>query len=77
MEVAKLFTNGKSQAVRLPKKYRFEGSEVYIKRIGNTVVLIPKYNSWEPFLKSLGKFTDDFLARRGQPKLEKRISDGR
>jgi len=43
MEVAKLFTNGKSQAVRLPKKYRLEGSEVYIKRIGNTVVLIPKY----------------------------------
>jgi antitoxin VapB len=72
MEIAKLFTNGKSQAVRLPKKYRFEGHEVYIKRIGNTVVLIPKDNPWEPFLKSLDKFTDDFLPRRDQPKLEKR-----
>ena len=72
MEVAKLFTNGKSQAVRLPKKYRFEGSEVYIKRIGNTVVLIPKDNSWEPFIRNLGKFTDDFLPRREQPKLGKK-----
>jgi antitoxin VapB len=72
MEIAKLFTNGKSQAVRLPKKYRFEGREVYIKRIGNTVVLIPKDNPWGPFLKSLNKFSDDFLPRRDQPKLEKR-----
>ena len=72
MEIAKLFTNGKSQAVRLPQKYRFEGREVYIKRIGNTVVLIPKDNPWEPFIKSLGKFSPDFLPRRDEPKLEKR-----
>ncbi len=72
MEIAKLFTNGKSQAVRLPKKYRFEGHEVYIKRVGNAIVLIPKDNPWGPFLKSLDKFTDDFLPRRDQPKLEKR-----
>jgi antitoxin VapB len=72
MEIAKLFTNGKSQAVRLPKKYRFEGKEVYIKRIGDTIVLIPKDNPWGPFIKSLAKFTDDFLPRRDEPKLERR-----
>jgi antitoxin VapB len=72
MEIAKIFTNGKSQAVRLPKKYRFEGREVYIKRIGNTVVLIPKDNPWGPFIKSLERFSNDFLPRRDQPKLEKR-----
>jgi antitoxin VapB len=72
MEIAKIFTNGKSQAVRLPKKYRFAGKEVYIKKIGNTVVLIPKDNPWGSFLKSLDKFTDDFLPRRDQPRVEKR-----
>ncbi len=72
MEVAKVFRNGKSQAVRLPKKFRFEGDEVYIKRIGDTVVLIPRNNPWGSFFESLDKFSDDFLPEREQPKLEKR-----
>ena len=72
MEMAKIFRNGKSQAVRLPKKFRFEGDEVYIKKIGDTVVLIPPHNPWESFLKSLDKFSEDFLPEREQPKLDKR-----
>ena len=72
MEMAKIFKNGKSQAVRLPKKFRFEGDEVYIKKIGDTVVLIPPHNPWESFLKSLDKFSEDFLPEREQPKLDKR-----
>ena len=42
MDTAKLFQTGRSQAVRLPKAFRFEESEVYIKRVGNGVLLIPK-----------------------------------
>ncbi|MBR0105262.1 MAG: AbrB/MazE/SpoVT family DNA-binding domain-containing protein, partial [Firmicutes bacterium] len=42
METAKLFENGRSQAVRLPKKFRFSGEEVYINHIGKAVILIPK-----------------------------------
>jgi antitoxin VapB len=42
MDTAKLFQTGRSQAVRLPKAFRFEGEEVYIKRVGNGVLLIPK-----------------------------------
>jgi virulence-associated protein VagC len=42
MNTAKLFKNGKSQAVRLPKQFKFQGTEVYIKRIGRNVILIPK-----------------------------------
>jgi antitoxin VapB len=42
MDTAKLFMTGRSQAVRLPKEYRFEGTEVYVKRVGNGVLLIPK-----------------------------------
>jgi antitoxin VapB len=72
MEVAKVFRNGKSQAVRLPKKFRFAGDEVYIKKIGDTVVLIPPEDPWGSFLKSLDKFSEDFLSQREQPKMERR-----
>jgi len=69
MEAAKLFTNGGSQAVRLPKDYRFEGEdEVYIKRYGEVVYLFPKEKAWEIFLESLDMFTDDFMVDgRNQP----------
>jgi len=62
METAKLFVNGQSQAVRLPKEYRFSGNEVYIRKIGNAVMLFPKERVWETFLNSLDSFTDDFFA---------------
>lgn len=60
MDSAKLFINGQSQAVRLPKEYRFPGSEVYIKKVGNTVMLFPKDRVWETFLNGLDSFTEDF-----------------
>jgi antitoxin VapB len=62
METAKLFLNGQSQAVRLPKEYRFSGKEVYIHKVGNAVMLFPKERAWETFLNGLNSFTDDFLA---------------
>lgn len=62
METAKLFVNGQSQAVRLPKEYRFSGNEVYIQKVGNTVMLFPKDRTWETFLNGLNSFTDDFFA---------------
>lgn len=67
METAKIFTNGGSQAVRLPKQYRFNSEEVIINRIGNIVMLIPKDDQWENTLKSLDMFTDDFLANPIEP----------
>ncbi len=72
MDTAKLFKNGQSQAVRLPKGYRFDGKEVYVKRYGKAVFLIPKDNPWEPFVDSLDKFSDDFMEERKQAKLENR-----
>ena len=62
METAKLFVNGQSQAVRLPKEYRFSGNEVYIQKVGNSVMLFPKERAWETFLNGLNGFTDDFFA---------------
>ena len=65
---AKLFMNGRSQAVRLPADFRFEGDAVYVKRWRNMVTLIPKADPWRPLLESLGNFSDDFLSERNQPK---------
>ena len=67
METAKLFKNGRSQAVRLPKGFRFEGEEVFIKRVGSAVVLLPRRGSWETLYGSLGAFSEDFMEERGQP----------
>ena len=61
MEAAKVFANGGSQAVRLPKDCRFEGDEVLVKKIGNIVMLMPKNDEWSSFITALGMFTDDFL----------------
>lgn len=62
MLTAKLFTNGSSQAVRLPKEFRFAGSEVYTQKIGDTVILVPKEKVWETFMEGINGFTDDYFA---------------
>jgi antitoxin VapB len=72
MKTAKLFQNGQSQAVRLPKEFRFEGDAVFIKKSGSAVVLIPLVNSWDSLIGSLDKFTKDYMADRDQPKQQKR-----
>lgn len=66
MDTAKLFQNGRSQAVRLPLKYRFEGSEVYVKRFGNGVLLLPEESSWDGLIESLDGFSEDFMSERNQ-----------
>jgi antitoxin VapB len=72
MKTAKLFQNGKSQAVRLPKEFRFDDSEVFIKKTGNVVQLIPRSDSWNSLFGSLKKFSSDFMVERVQPELDKR-----
>ena len=67
MKTAKIFKNGQSQAVRLPKEFRLDGKEVFVKRMGTAVMLIPKKNSWDTLFASLNMFTDDFLLERNQP----------
>ena len=61
MKTAKLFANGQSQAVRLPKDYRFSGEEVGIMKVGEVVLLYPTEKEDSLFLSSLGGFTDDFF----------------
>ena len=74
MKTAKIFQNGQSQAVRLPKEFRFEEGEVFIKKSGNVVQLIPRSDSWNALFGSLEKFSSDFMSERIQPELDKRDS---
>lgn len=68
MDTAKIFTNGRSQAIRLPKAYRFEGKEVYIKRLSEGVLLMPKDDSiWDVWEKNLNKYQKPFMTNRNQP----------
>ncbi len=64
MNTAKIFSNGRSQAVRLPKEYRFDESDVFIKKIDDVVMLIPKNKVWKTFRNSFSKFSDDLLLER-------------
>ena len=72
MKTAKLFKNGQSQAVRLPRDFRFDDDYVFIKKEGKVVMLIPAKGSWQSLFNSLDKFSDDFLAERKQPQTQKR-----
>jgi antitoxin VapB len=60
MQTAKIFWTGRSQAVRLPKKFRFEGEEVRIRRHGNAVILEPVAEDWLWLDALAGKVDDDF-----------------
>jgi antitoxin VapB len=70
MKTAKVFKNGRSQAIRLPKEYRFKDDEVYIKKFDNLVMIFPMDDPWAPLIDSLDKFSDDFMSDRNQPEIE-------
>ncbi|HSE41759.1 MAG TPA: type II toxin-antitoxin system VapB family antitoxin [Acidobacteriota bacterium] len=72
MKFARLFKNGQSQAVRLPKEFRFEGEKVFIKKWGNGVVLLPYDEAWDTLFHALNLFTEDFMSDRKQPQQKKR-----
>ena len=69
----KVFTSGNSQAVRIPKEFHIDCSDLCIKKIGSTIILFPLENRWENLERSLSEFSDDFMSDdRNQPVLQKR-----
>jgi len=72
MQEAKLFINGRSQAVRLPKEFRFEGDTVCIKRVGKAVVLLPKEDPFDGLFEALTAFGPDFMESRDEPPAQER-----
>ena len=61
MQTAKVFTSGRSQAVRIPKEFRFDEDEVYISRVGPCVILTPVSKAQEAYQKGLESFSPDFM----------------
>ena len=72
MQVAKVFMSGNSQAIRLPKEYRVEGNEVFIKKTSEGILLIPKSSLWEIMWEGLQEFSEEFTFVRSQPELQNR-----
>ena len=73
MQTAKIFQNGRSQAIRLPKAFRLPGTEVKISRDGNRIILEPLEQSWDDWLLAIEQFSDDFMAQgRDQPAVQER-----
>lgn len=62
MMTAKVFKNGRSQAIRLPKECRFSSDEVIVNKIGDVVILLPKQNKWDSFMRAVDIFSEDFMA---------------
>ena len=61
MMTAKVFENGRSQAVRLPKECRFSSDEVMVNKIGDIVMLLPKNSKWDSFMEAIDMFSQDFM----------------
>jgi antitoxin VapB len=73
MQTTKVFKSGNSQAVRIPKEYQVDDTELVINKVGNTLILFPQHDPWELFKKSLTGFSDDFFAEgRNQPAAQER-----
>lgn len=73
MQTAKIFQNGRSQAIRLPKAFRLSGTEVRISRDGNRIILEPLEQSWSDWLLAIEQFSDDFMTQgRDQPAVQER-----
>jgi antitoxin VapB len=70
METAKIFWSGRSQAVRLPKNFRFQGDQVRIRRHGNAVILEPVADDWAWLDAIVGKLDDDFAQAVGEQPAE-------
>jgi antitoxin VapB len=68
---SKVFNSGNSQAIRLPKEYQVNEKEMFIQKVGNTIILYPKKNPWQAFERSLTEFSEDFMqGGREQPALQ-------
>ena len=73
MLTTKFFKSGNSQAIRIPKEYLIETDELFINKIGNTIVIFPKNDPWKMFNESINDFSSDyFIDGRNQPKIQKR-----
>jgi antitoxin VapB len=73
MKTAVVVTEPGGQVIHLPRDIRLEGEEVFVKQIGQSVLLVPKCaNPWQPLIDSLDQFSEDYMDDRAQPPVQKR-----
>ena len=72
---SKVFNSGNSQAIRLPKEYQLNEKEMFIQKVGSTIILYPKKNPWQPFERSLTEFSEDFM-QKGREQPQEQIREG-
>lgn len=72
MNTVQISTDGTHQIVTLPEGFNMTGTEVYVKKVGNAIVLIAQDNPWQSLFESLEQFSDDFMTTREQPSLDAR-----
>ncbi len=70
--IAKIFMNGRSQAVRLPKELRFDCDEVFVRKQGESLVISPKQSTWDEFFDQKPAFNDTFMTNREQDSPQER-----
>ena len=73
MLTTKVFKSGNSQAICIPKEYQLDEEELFINKIGNTLIIFSKHDPWELFKESLNNFSEDyFIDGRNQPEMQSR-----
>jgi len=75
MQTVKVFKSGNSQAIRIPKEYTVDDTELFIQKIGNSLILTSKDDLWSSFRNSINEFSDDLFSEgREQPEMQERKS---
>jgi len=71
-ETVKIKKRSGAQIIQLPKGLRIDDDKVYLKKVGNSIYVIPFHKPWDTLFQSIDQFTDDYLEEREQPKLQAR-----
>ena len=75
MKTVKVFKSGNSQAIRIPKEYAIDDTELFIQKVGNSIILTSKNDIWSSFRNSINEFSDDLFSEgREQPEMQERES---
>jgi len=75
MMTAEIINEKDFQIFKIPNDFKINDSKVYLKKIGNSLYLIPFHNPWQSFFDSLDKFTDDFMNERQQAEQKRELFD--
>lgn len=71
-ETVKVTKESGSQIIHIPEGFKIEDDKVYLKKVGNSIYVIPYHNPWESLIQSTNMFSDDFLNEREEPKIQER-----